>query len=110
MESDREKEIIRALRVIPGVGKSIARDLMEMGITRASDLSDKSPGELYRKLCQLKGFPVDRCMLYVFRCAVYFVRTAQPEPELLKWWNWKDRELSPDDDYPPGGKGKHLKA
>lgn len=33
---------------------------------------------------------MDRCMLYVFRCAVYYASSEQHDPELLKWWNWKD--------------------
>ena len=33
---------------------------------------------------------IDRCMLYVLRCAVYFASTPRPEPEKLLWWNWKD--------------------
>ena len=33
----------------------------------------------------------DRCVLYVFQCAVYFAETreAEREPEKLKWWSWK---------------------
>jgi hypothetical protein len=30
-------------------------------------------------------------MLYVMRCAIYFASESKPDPELLKWWNWKDR-------------------
>jgi hypothetical protein len=30
-------------------------------------------------------------VLYVFRCAVYFANNSTHDPELLKWWNWKDR-------------------
>jgi hypothetical protein len=40
-------------------------------------------------MCEKAG-PQDRCLLYVFRCAVYYASTAAPEPELLKWWSWKD--------------------
>jgi hypothetical protein len=29
-------------------------------------------------------------MLYVFRCAVYYASTRDPDPRLLQWWNWKD--------------------
>jgi hypothetical protein len=36
------------------------------------------------------GQHVDRCVLYVFRCAVYFASESKHDPELLKWWNWKD--------------------
>jgi hypothetical protein len=35
---------------------------------------------------------VDRCLLYVFRCAVYFASHKKHDPKLLLWWNWKDRE------------------
>jgi len=31
-------------------------------------------------------------MLYVLRYAVYYVSSNDPDPELLKWWSWKDRE------------------
>jgi hypothetical protein len=33
---------------------------------------------------------LNRCWLYVARCAVYFAETIDPEPDKLKWWNWKD--------------------
>jgi hypothetical protein len=42
-------------------------------------------------LCELRGKHIDRCVLYVFRCAVYFAAVKEPVPELLKWWNWKDK-------------------
>jgi len=34
----------------------------------------------------------DRCLLYVFRCAVYYASTSPElyDIEKLKWWNWKD--------------------
>lgn len=80
----------QGLRSIPGVGKSIERDLRDLGIDRSSCLKGKNPERLYQRLCRLRGRHVDRCMLYVFRCAVYFVSEKRHEPEKLKWWNWKD--------------------
>ena len=77
------------LTSIPGVGKSIAEDLIELGINKVSDLKNRDPQELYDLLCARKGHQ-DRCLLYVFRCAVYFTSNTNHEPELLKWWNWKD--------------------
>ena len=77
------------LEEIPGVGKTIADDLRSLGILQISDLKNKDPEKLYQKLCSVQG-PVDRCMLYVFRCAVYFVSKKKHDPELLKWWNWKN--------------------
>jgi hypothetical protein len=86
---------LRALRQIPGVGKSIANDLWNLGIREVSDLKGRSPDDLYNALCDLMGVKVDRCMLYVFRCAAYYASNAQHDPELLKWWNWKDRAAQP---------------
>ncbi|VAX20208.1 hypothetical protein MNBD_NITROSPINAE03-1330 [hydrothermal vent metagenome] len=80
------------LRRIPGVGEIIARDLRELGIESVSDLKDADPERLYDQLCVLKGVRVDRCMLYVFRCAVYFASRKSHDPELLKWWRWKDKQ------------------
>ena len=76
---------------IPGVGKSIAQDLRDLGVARVSDLHHADPQALYERLCLLRGAHIDRCVLYTFRCAVYFASEEQHDPELLKWWNWKDR-------------------
>ncbi len=85
-----EKEILKQLQIIPGVGKSIASDLLLLGIRSVSDLKNKNPQELYDKMTQLTGAQHDRCLLYVFRCAVYFAETKKHEPQKLNWWYWKD--------------------
>ena len=82
---------LKILQTIPGVGKSIALDLYQLGIRSIADLKDKSPLELYERLNKITGEQQDLCLLYVFRCAVYFAKTKKPKQELLKWWNWKDR-------------------
>jgi predicted RecB family nuclease len=84
------------LLTIPGVGKSIAGDLHELGIHQIKDLVGRNPRELYDQHCAIKGQVVDRCVLYTFRGAVYFAETPDPEPELMKWWNWKDRSYRED--------------
>ena len=78
------------LTTIPGVGPSIAQDLLDIGIRRVSHLRGKNPDAIYEAVCALRGQPQDRCLLYVFRCAVYYASTRQRDPEKLKWWNWKD--------------------
>ncbi len=77
---------------IPGVGKSIASDFVDLGIKRIDDLKGKNPEKLYEDFCILRGQKIDRCMLYVFRCAVYFASNKEHDPEKLKWWNWKDKK------------------
>jgi Pathogenicity locus len=75
---------------IPGVGPSIASDLYLLGIREVADLRGRDPEFLYSELCREMGQHMDRCALYVFRCAVYFASELKHDPELLKWWNWKD--------------------
>lgn len=77
------------LQRIPGVGPSIAADLRRLGIRRIADLKGRSPERLYARMCRENG-PQDRCLLYVFRCAVYYASTPRPSPARLQWWNWKD--------------------
>ena len=78
------------LQRIPGVGPSIAQDLVELGVERVDHLNGRDPEQLYTQLCTQRAEHIDRCVLYVFRCAVYFAETPNPDPELLKWWSWKD--------------------
>ena len=84
--------VLKELQEIPGVGKSIAGDLWELGIRSVAQLKNRNPETLYKNHCIQKGMPVDRCVLYTFRCAVYYASTPRPQAELLKWWNWKNRE------------------
>ena len=84
------QSISNQIEQIPGVGKAIAQDMRNIGIHSVSQLKGRDPEKLYQKLCNFKASPVDRCMLYVFRCAVYYTSNTEHDPELLKWWNWKD--------------------
>jgi hypothetical protein len=83
------RAVIAELSRIPGVGPSIASDLYILGIREVSALRGRDPESLYRQFCEHTGQKVDRCLLYVFRCAVYFASETKHDPELLKWWNWK---------------------
>lgn len=78
------------LQQIPGIGPALAKKLSLVGINRVKDLRGCDPEQLYRQLETVTGQHIDRCVLYVFRCAVYFSEHDRHDPELLKWWNWKD--------------------
>lgn len=79
------------LTIIPGVGKSISEDLRNIGIHSVGDLRGKDPEQLYLDSNKYEGKTQDRCLLYVFREAVYFAENTKHDPEKLKWWNWKDK-------------------
>lgn len=83
---------LRELRTIPGVGEATSGDLLRLGVRSIGELATRDPRELYEELCDIRRTRLDPCVLYVFRCAVYYASTDEPDPELTKWWNWKDRE------------------
>jgi len=82
------KDSADRLTAIPGVGKSIAGDLRNIGILSVNDLKGKNPEALYELSNKYTGVVQDRCLLYEFRCAVYFAEGGR-DPEKLNWWNWK---------------------
>ena len=92
MKAALHQTALKSLQEISRVGPSIARDLAGLGIRSVRDLKHQQPKKLYRRLCRQQGGPVDRCVLYVFRCAVYYASARRHDPERLKWWNWKDRK------------------
>ena len=82
---------LKEFRQVPGVGASIAEDFWNIGLRSLADLEGRDAESLYQQLCNFQQCQVDRCMLYVFRCAIYYASNNEYDPELLKWWNWKNR-------------------
>lgn len=82
---------LKELMQVPGVGKSIANDLWNINIKSIKALEGKDPQAMFDQSNRFAGMVQDRCLLYVFRCAVYYAETPfeKREPEKLKWWNWK---------------------
>lgn len=78
------------LRLIPGVGAATEQDLLLLGYPTIASLRGADPQEMYERECRIKGQKIDRCQLYVYRCAVYFAEAEHPDPEKCKWWYWKD--------------------
>ena len=85
-----EAAALKRLQEIPGIGPSMARDLLDLGYTSVPELAGQDPEAMYRRLMELAGQHIDRCVLYVFRCAVYYASTETHDPEKLKWWTWKE--------------------
>ena len=83
-----------SLEGLPGIGPRIANDLRRLGVDHPSALRSLEAEELYARLVALDG-PTDRCVLYAFRCAKYFVATNDDElaSDRLRWWTWKDTNV-----------------
>lgn len=113
---------LKEFRKIPGVGKAVAMDLYNMGYRAITDLEGQDPELMYVRHNDQRGQVQDICMLYTFRCAVYFAETRGDvqDPYKLKWWNWmdgkkidsirKDREIRIAKNLPLAGKNNTLHA
>ena len=82
---------LKELEKIPWVGAKTANYLWEIGIKSIDDLKNRDPEELYLKISAKKGYPIDRCLLYVCRMVVYYASNKNHDPDKLKWWYWKDK-------------------
>lgn len=80
------------LQSIPNVGKNTEKHLNSLGIYSVEDLKGKNPEELYERECNEKGEYIDRCVLYMYRMAVYYANNTEHDPKKLKWSYWKDKK------------------
>ncbi|MFP4070464.1 MAG: 2-thiouracil desulfurase family protein [Desulfovibrionales bacterium] len=88
-----KKQAVKDLCRLDGIGARLSRDLWDLGIEGVADLRGRDPQHLYTRLERMRGKHLDRCVLYVFRCAVYQAENDLPEAGLTKWWNWSDDNL-----------------
>jgi len=82
---------IPPLTTIPNIGPKLAVMLTEVGVRRVEDLVGRDAEAMFLELCAVRG-PVDRCVLYTFRSAVYFAEHPGVDPKTLKWWDFKARD------------------
>ena len=59
-----KEQTIKELTIIPGIGKSLATDLWNIGITSIDDLKGKDPEVLFALSNDYAGVVQDRCVLY----------------------------------------------
>jgi hypothetical protein len=90
MNMNKEKTL-KQFQTIPGIGKACSLDLWNIGLRDIDDLKGQNPALLYEKLNTLSGTNHDICMLYTFRCAVYYATEQHHDKEKLMWWYWKDK-------------------
>ncbi len=81
------------LQTVPFLGPKSEAMLRRIGIKAVEDLVDQDPEWMYDSLCRKEGKKVDRCVLYAFRCFVYYAGNERHDAELVKWWNWTDARM-----------------
>ena len=90
-------DALTALQTLPSIGPRLAEKLVLVGVRSPADLRGRDAQDLYDELQRRLG-PVDRCVLYAFRCAVFAAErdagAVAGDPQLTRWWNWKDDGLA----------------
>lgn len=84
-------KIMGELTKLPGVGRETEQDLIALGYKTIKSLIGADPEKMYEAECRIKGITVDRCQLYVYRCAVYCAEMGLNKSSGVKWWNFKDK-------------------
>jgi hypothetical protein len=80
------------LQSLPGIGPRMSAALRALEINRVRDLVGQNPRVMYETLKAKRPEFSDRCVLYVFRCAVWAAENpGDGDPVLRAWHNWKDR-------------------
>lgn len=81
---DPDRKTVSRLEDLPNIGKSIAADLVLVGIDHPSKLVGCDPFELYESLCEKTGKRKDPCVIDVFMSVVHFMEGGDPLP----WWSF----------------------
>jgi retron-type reverse transcriptase len=86
-------KILSELRSIPGVGKVVSHDLYNIKIYSIEDLKRMRAEKVFEMHNKYRGSVQDRCMLYVFRCAIDYANKNIEDRKSYKlnWWDFKDR-------------------
>lgn len=83
------REKVEKLTDLPNIGKTVAHDLMTIGITRPKQLIGEDPYELYVRMCKAFNEKQDPCMLDVLMSITDFMNGGEPRV----WWDYtKDRK------------------
>jgi hypothetical protein len=77
---------INVLTDLPNIGKAMEKDLLAIGIEQPSQLTGKSPYEMYKALCLKTGIKHDPCVLDVFLSITRFMEGDEPKP----WWKYTE--------------------
>lgn len=78
------REKVDKLTDLPNIGKTVAADLMQIGITRPDQLRGEDPYDLYVRFCTAFREKQDPCMLDVLMSITDFMDGG----EARVWWDY----------------------
>ncbi len=76
------RQNVSVLTDLPNIGKTMAHDLMQIGISRPEQLTGEDPYDLYVRFCRAFGERQDPCALDVLMSVVDFMNGGEPQV----WW------------------------
>lgn len=71
---------VKKFQDIPNVGPAMARDFGLLGLNKPTDLINKNPLMLYKKMCKLSGVRQDPCVLDTYIAVVDFMNGSTAKP------------------------------
>ena len=83
MKARRASEV-RLFQDIPNVGPAMARDFTLLGLKKPSDLINKNPLTLYKKMGKITGTRPDPCVLDTYMATIDFMNGTPALP----WWSY----------------------
>lgn len=78
------REKVERLTDLPNIGKTMAHDLMRIGISRPEQLIGEDPYDLYVRFCRAFGERQDPCALDVLMSITDFMEGGEPKA----WWEY----------------------
>lgn len=80
---------VKKFQDIPNVGPAMERDFELLGLRKPTDLINKDPLSLYKKMCKVSGVRQDPCVLDTYTAVIDFMNGASAKP----WYFYtKDRK------------------
>lgn len=81
-----DRDRLEKLTDLPNMGKAMAADLELLGITEPSQLTGRTPLDLYEALCEKTGRRHDPCVFDVFISIIRFMEGEEPR----SWWTFTE--------------------
>ena len=78
------REKVKKLTDLPNIGKTVAADLVRIGITSPDQLRGENPYDLYVRFCTAFTEKQDPCMLDVLMSITDFMDGGDPRV----WWDY----------------------
>jgi len=78
------RSLINNFQQIVNIGPKISEQFFEIGLKKPSDLIDKDPLDLYKKIIQKRNTFIDPCVLDCYISAIDYMNGNSP----TVWWKY----------------------